>query len=203
MRSLLMHSKVYAYVVYVFNFQLILSFGTVIVLKLLDQDVFKTRAGGSAEVSYDGEDYLPSRSTLQMPVLTEPYVELYCDRPMAILMTPLIFNLVLLMLCCVFAFLTRKLPDGFNESWYIFLSVSTTLFIWIAFLPTYFLTFYAYHKEALLALALLLNALACIICLFAPKLYALFYLDDADITTSNFNETTDSTRVSPKKKTDI
>ena len=173
-------------------FQVILSFGTVLLLRFLNQEVFKKQVGQNYASSQYLDDYMPSRSTLQMPVLTEPYVELYCDRPMPILMTPLIFNLLLLLLCCIFAFLTRKLPDGFNESWYIFLSVSTTLFIWIAFLPTYFLTFYAYHKEALLALALLLNALACIVCLFAPKLYALVYLGDADIITSNFNQTEDS-----------
>ena len=177
-----------------------LIFGTAVLLKLLSLDVFKQQVGygRSLASAADMDDYVPSRSTLQMPVLTEPYVELYCDRPMVILMTPLVYNLMLLMLCCVFAFLTRELPDGFNESWYIFLSVSTTLFIWIAFLPTYFLTFYAYHKEALLALALLLNALACVICLFAPKVYALFYLGDEDIITSNFSQTGDS-KISSKK----
>ena len=168
---------------------MLLSFGLAVVLKLLTIDPFTESADGSPSTV---SGYVPSRPTLQMPVLTEEYVELYCDRPMPILMTPLVFNLAILFVCCIFAFLTRKLPDGFNESMYIFLSVSTTLFIWIAFLPTYFLTFYAYHKEALLALALLLNSLACIVCLFTPKVYALFYLKDSDIITSNFDKTSDS-----------
>ena len=156
-----------------------------LLLEMLNLNIF-------IDDDYDGTmNYLPSKATHQMPFLTKPYVELYCDRPMILLLTPLTLNLLLLMLCCIFAFLTRKLPHGFNELWYILLSVSTTLFIRMAFLPTYFLTFYAYHKEALLSLALLLNALACIMCLFAPKVNALFYLDDADIITSNLQQSKD------------
>ncbi len=91
---------------------------------------------------------------------------------------------------------SRSLPDNFNESWYIFLSVCTTLFIWIAFLPTYFNAFYAYHKSALLALALILNGLVVLICLVGPKVYALFYIEDTDIKISDFSGRTSSSEVS-------
>ena len=125
--------------------------------------------------------FIPSLAVEQMPVWLERYVELKCERPQLILLTPLSFNLVLLLLCLLFAFLTRQLPDAFNESWYILLSVTTTLIVWMAFIPTYFVTFYAYHREALLSLALTLNSYCNIVCLFAPKMYALFWVKDEDI----------------------
>ena len=123
---------------------------------------------------------------MKMPVLTEQFVELLCVLPLQNLVIPLSYNLFLLLLCAVFGFLTRKLPDNFNESWYIFISVMTTLFVWIAFLPTYFVAFYAYHKAALLALALILNGAVTSLCLFTPKVYALYYIDEKDIKVTNF-----------------
>ena len=123
----------------------------------------------------------------QMPVPTARYVELLCDLPLYNLVIPLSYNLLLLLLCAIYGFLTRKLPDNFNESWYIFISVTTTLFVWIAFLPTYFVTFYAYHKAALLALALILNGAVTSLCLFAPKIYALYYVEESQIKITNFD----------------
>ena len=138
----------------------------------------------------------PAGAALHMPVPTEEYVELMCSLPLQNLVVPLGYNILLLLLCSVFGFLSRKLPDNFNESWYIFISVTTTLFVWVAFLPTYFTAFYAYHKESLLALALILNGTVTILCLFAPKLYAVYYVQDKDIKVSNFetsNYETDKT----------
>ncbi len=117
-------------------------------------------------------------------------MELECYVEMSSLLVPLAYNILLLISCSILAFMTRHLPENFNESWYIFLSVSTTMFIWIAFLPTYFSAFYAYHMAALLALALFLNAAVVLVCLFAPKIYALFYIEDKDIKITDFGSTT-------------
>ena len=84
----------------------------------------------------------------------------------------------------VVGFLSRKLPENFNESWYMFLSVSATLLIWTAFLPTYFMMFYAYYKATVLSLALSLNALCNLSLLFMPKVYAIYWLSDKDISSS-------------------
>ena len=124
---------------------------------------------------------------LQMPVLTEKFVELVCYISLEVLLIPLCYNLFLLLVCALYGFLTRKLPDNFNESWYIFISVTTTLFVWVAFLPTYFTAFYAYHKSALLSLALILNAAVTAVCLFAPKIYAVYYIKDDQIKVTNFD----------------
>ena len=104
------------------------------------------------------------------------------------ILSPLSYNLLLTVISAGLGFLTRKLPDNFNESWYIFVSVCTTLFLWIAVLPTYFTAFYAYHKAILLAFALYLNSTLSLICLFGPKLYAVYYMADTEIKVSNFGE---------------
>lgn len=138
----------------------------------------------------------PVEATEEMPAVTVKYVERFCDQEMIGLILPLSFNMFIIFLCCVIAFLTRKLPDNFNESWFILLSVSATLFVWIAFLPTYFYAFYASHKAALLGLSLILNGLITVVCFFATKIYALVYIDEKDIKTTNFD--TQSFEVSSK-----
>lgn len=122
-----------------------------------------------------------------MPVRTDEYVELVCTWEETAMLIPLSYNLGLLLLCALYGFLTRKLPDNFNESWYIFISVCTTAFLWIAFLPTYYSAFYAFHKSVLLAVAIILNVTVVMICLFVPKLYALWFLEEGDIKVTNFS----------------
>ena len=88
----------------------------------------------------------PPEAHLRMPVPTERFVELFCNLPLVALLPPLSLNILLVCACAVYGFLTRKLPENFNESWYIFVSVATTLFLWLVFLPTYFTAFYASHQ---------------------------------------------------------
>ena len=51
------------------------------------------------------------------------------------------------------------------------------------------MAFYATHKAALLALALILNASVTAICLFVPKIYAVYYVDEKHIKITNFSST--------------
>ena len=124
----------------------------------------------------------PPEARLRMPVPTLRYVELLCELPMEGFLAPLAYNLVLILISTYYAFKTRKLPDNFNESRYIFLCVCTTLFLWAAFLPTYFAAFYAYHRAILLSVALIMNSVVMLLCLFVPKIYAVVYVDESAIT---------------------
>lgn len=123
----------------------------------------------------------PPEPVTKMPMQMKPYVELFCTLPMESLIIPLSVNLILVLLSTFFGFKTRKLPENFNESKCIFLCVCSTLFLFTAFLPTYFAAFYAYHKSVLLSLCLVLNATVMLLCLFVPKIYALFYVDESDL----------------------
>ncbi|KAK6185981.1 hypothetical protein SNE40_008103 [Patella caerulea] len=117
----------------------------------------------------------PPTVKLRMPIRTEKFVELYCDMPLAGLLSSLSFNLFLVMICTFYAFKTRKLPDNYNESRYIAFCVDTTLLVWISFVPTYFTTSRAYYKVIILSLALIVNSVVSLMCLFVPKLYALYH----------------------------
>ena len=110
----------------------------------------------------------------EMPIRTERFVELFCDLPSASLLSSLCYNLILVLVCTVYAFKTRKLPDNYKESRYISYCVDTTLLIWITFLPTYFTTSRADAKVTIMAVALLLNASVTLICLFIPRFVSLY-----------------------------
>ena len=124
------------------------------------------------------EVFSPTKVQLRMPFPTIPLVELFCDISLLGLLLPMVYNLIILGLCSVFGFLTRKLPDNFNETWYVFVCVTTTVFLWLVFLPVYFTTYYALYRELLLASCLLINGFVTLVCLFAPKIYAVYFVDE-------------------------
>ncbi len=118
---------------------------------------------------------------LRQQIATEAHVELYCNTSLDGFLPPLVYNLSIIILCGCHGFLTRKLPENFNEAWYIFVSVATTSFLWLVFLPSYFTAFYAKYKVILLASCLLLNASITIGCLFLPKMYAVYFIDEGTL----------------------
>ena len=110
-----------------------------------------------------------------------PEVELFCHLPEVGFLTSLGYNVFLTIVCLVFGFKTRKLPENFNESRYIYICVCTTIFLWVAFMPTYFTTSTKIYKNVLLVVSLVMNALITLLTLFVPKIYALFYVDDDNL----------------------
>lgn len=50
----------------------------------------------------------------------------------------LTYNMVLIIVCTVYAVKTRKIPENFNESKFIGFAMYTTCIIWLAFVPIYF-----------------------------------------------------------------
>lgn len=107
-----------------------------------------------------------------MPIRTEKHVELTCAVSVEGFLTSLSYNVMLVIVCSYYAFKTRMLPDNFNESRYISFCVYTTLVIWLAFVPSYFTTSRPYYQAIALSSALILNASVALLCLFAPKIYA-------------------------------
>ena len=123
----------------------------------------------------------PATAQLRMPVATEKYVELYCHQALNGFLPPLAFNLLLIFLCAIYGFLSRKLPENFNESWYIFVSVSTTTFLLMVFLPAYFTAFYSVHQVVLLASCLFIVPSVTLLCLYCPKVYAIYFVDETKL----------------------
>lgn len=50
------------------------------------------------------------------------------------------YPILLVIICTIYAVLTRKIPEAFNESKFIGFSMYTTCVIWLAFIPIYFST---------------------------------------------------------------
>ena len=61
----------------------------------------------------------PPEARQRQKVPTVKHVELYCSLPLIGFLTPLAYNVALILLCSIYAFLTRKLPENYNESWYV------------------------------------------------------------------------------------
>lgn len=53
-------------------------------------------------------------------------------------MMSLVYNVLLIVICTMYAVKTRKIPENFNESKYIGFTMYTTCIIWLAFIPIYF-----------------------------------------------------------------
>ncbi|RWS25535.1 metabotropic glutamate receptor-like protein [Leptotrombidium deliense] len=50
----------------------------------------------------------------------------------------LVYNMLLITTCTIYAVKTRKIPENFNESKFIGFTMYTTCIIWLAFVPIYF-----------------------------------------------------------------
>lgn len=60
------------------------------------------------------------------------------------------YNMVLILLCTVYAFKTRKIPENFNEAKYIGFTMYSTCIVWLAFVPIYFGTNNDYKVSAVI-----------------------------------------------------
>ncbi|OQR79315.1 metabotropic glutamate receptor-like [Tropilaelaps mercedesae] len=87
----------------------------------------------------------------------------------------LVYPFVLMCFCTIYAFKTRKCPDGFNEARYLTFTNYTTCVIWLAFLPLFILSTSNAIRAVTLSFLLNLSGTVQIFCLFVPKVYiALF-----------------------------
>lgn len=103
-----------------------------------------------------------------------------CIFPLVPFIASLTYNILLIMICVFFAFKARKLPDNYNESRFISFCVYCTVIIWMAFVPAYFSVDSASLEVMFLSLQVIANASLIVICIFIPKIYALYFVDKKD-----------------------
>ena len=70
-------------------------------------------------------------------------VVLRCKSTNVAIVLSLLYNMILIILCTVYAFKTRKIPENFNEAKHIAFTMYSTCIVWLAFIPIYFGT----HKS--------------------------------------------------------
>lgn len=63
---------------------------------------------------------------------------LQCKASQMAILLSLVYNMMLIILCTVFGFKTRKIPQNFNEAKYIAFTMYSTCIVWLAFVPIYF-----------------------------------------------------------------
>ncbi|XP_075237006.1 metabotropic glutamate receptor-like isoform X2 [Lycorma delicatula] len=92
------------------------------------------------------------------------------------------YPIILIIICTVYAVLTRNIPEAFNESKHIGFTMYTTCVIWLAFVPLYFGT--GSHmplRITSMAVTISLSASVTVACLFSPKLYIILIRPERNI----------------------
>ncbi|XP_063611508.1 metabotropic glutamate receptor-like [Penaeus indicus] len=88
----------------------------------------------------------------------------------------LIYPLVLVCFCTVYAIKTRKCPGGFNEARFIAFTNYTTCLIWLVFVPLYLSTGASDDVRIVtLAMSLSLGGFVQLGCLFFPKVHIVLF----------------------------
>ncbi|XP_023224287.1 metabotropic glutamate receptor 7-like [Centruroides sculpturatus] len=115
--------------------------------------------------------FTPPRAIHSYPSREES--QLVCAASMnATYMVAFVYPIFLIIVCTIYAILTRKIPEAFNESKYIGLTMYTTCIIWLAFVPIYFTTSSNVEVNITsMCLAISLSSTVTVVCLFTPKLY--------------------------------
>ena len=107
------------------------------------------------------------------------------------------YPIILVIVCTVHAVLTRKIPEGFNESKFIGFSMYTTCIIWLAFVPIFIstsgnmrITSMSITIRWLISISKFpkvnqitfsLSAAVCLVILFSPKLYIILLHPEKNI----------------------
>ncbi|CAH1404467.1 unnamed protein product [Nezara viridula] len=92
------------------------------------------------------------------------------------------YPILLIVVCTIYAILTRNIPEAFNESKHIVFTMYTTCVIWLAFVPLYFVT--GNHmplRITSMSVAISFSASVTIGCLFSPKLYIILIRPERNV----------------------
>ncbi|KAL1139951.1 hypothetical protein AAG570_006928, partial [Ranatra chinensis] len=92
------------------------------------------------------------------------------------------YPILLIVVCTIYAVLTRNIPEAFNESKHIGFTMYTTCVIWLAFVPLYFAT--GNHmplRITSMSVTISLSASVTVFCLFSPKMYIILLRPDRNV----------------------
>ncbi|BFZ08858.1 hypothetical protein BsWGS_11897 [Bradybaena similaris] len=118
----------------------------------------------------------PPGTRLHYPDSREPVVIKKCKSDDISFLVSLVYNMLLIIICTVYAVKTRKIPENFNESKFIGFSMYTTCIIWLAFVPIYFGTLNSFKIQiTTLCVSISLSASVALLCLFLPKVYIIIF----------------------------
>ncbi|XP_035678091.1 metabotropic glutamate receptor 8-like [Branchiostoma floridae] len=112
-----------------------------------------------------------------------------CNVSDTSLVISLAYNMLLVILCTVYAFMTRNIPSSYNESKYIAFSMYTTCIVWLAFIPIFFGTAHSPEKMQIqvttLTVSISMSGTVSLACLFAPKVYIILFQPHKNVRASS------------------
>ncbi|KAK7479919.1 hypothetical protein BaRGS_00028827, partial [Batillaria attramentaria] len=125
------------------------------------------------------------------------FLALECRASQVATLISLFYNMFLIVLCTVYAFKTRKIPQNFNEAKYIAFTMYSTCIVWSAFITIYFGANHDFRIEATsLCMCVGISATVSLFCLFAPKVYIVIFQPHKNVrqaTSSSLPSTTGKT----------
>ncbi|XP_032238524.2 metabotropic glutamate receptor 3 isoform X2 [Nematostella vectensis] len=86
-----------------------------------------------------------------------------------------VYNFILIIMCTVYAFKTRKIPSNFNEAKLIAFAMYSSCVIWLAFLAVYFMQRSLVERPLILSISISLIAYVLLGSLYGPKVYILIF----------------------------
>lgn len=86
-----------------------------------------------------------------------------------------VYNFILICMCTIYAFKTRKIPSNFNEAKYIAFAMYSSCVIWLAFLAVYYMEEAYDQKPLILSVSVSLIAFVLLCCLYGPKVYIILF----------------------------
>ncbi|XP_021109664.1 metabotropic glutamate receptor 3 isoform X2 [Heterocephalus glaber] len=111
-------------------------------------------------------------------------VILKCNVRDSSMLISLAYDVVLVILCTVYAFKTRKCPENFNEAKFIGFTMYTTCIIWLAFLPIFYVTSSDYRVQTTtMCISVSLSGFVVLGCLFAPKVHIVLFQPQKNVVT--------------------
>ncbi|KAF2367008.1 GPCR family 3 nine cysteines domain, partial [Trinorchestia longiramus] len=115
-------------------------------------------------------------------VIITKEVVLKCRIKDSSFMVSLVYNMVLITTCTIYAIKTRKIPENFNESKFIGFTMYTTCIIWLAFVPIYFGTGNTFEVQiTTLCISISLSATVALVCLYSPKIYIIIFQPEKNV----------------------
>uniref|UniRef100_A0A8C9WEZ8 Metabotropic glutamate receptor 3 n=1 Tax=Scleropages formosus TaxID=113540 RepID=A0A8C9WEZ8_SCLFO len=129
----------------------------------------------------------PGTRRFTLPEKRETVV-LKCNVRDSSMLLSLSYDVVLVVLCTVYAFKTRKCPENFNEAKFIGFTMYTTCIIWLAFLPIFYVTSSDYRVQTTtLCISVSLSGFVVLGCMFAPKVHIILFQPQKNVTSHRLN----------------
>lgn len=116
----------------------------------------------------------PPDTVIQYPSRTEAV--LTCKATASHLLISLLFNMFLILMCTIYAFKTRNIPENFNETRLIGFTMYSTSILWLSFCPIYFATQNNFKIQTTsLCISISMSGTVALACFFFPKIYIVLF----------------------------